>query len=59
MAALWGGAPFQSGSRIGMPFATQLLEAGYDNRTVQTLVGHRGVNTVMIYTHVLNRGRRG
>jgi len=38
---------------------TDLLENGYDILTVQELLGHKDVKTIMVYTHVLNRGGKG
>jgi len=40
-------------------FATHLLEMGYDIRTLQTRLGHKDVETTMIYTHVMQKGVSG
>jgi len=46
-------------SPVRHAFVTHWLEDGYDIRTMQEMLGHKDVNTTMVYPHGLNREERG
>lgn len=57
-AFLWSGIPKPIGCHtFRHSFSVHPLEVGYDIRTIQERLAHSDVKTIMVYTHILNRGR--